>query len=285
MHTRASIVANMNKLHRNRQRQVVAALVEGNGLRATARMTGVARMTVEKILKDLGAACANFQNQTFHNLTCKRIQVDEIWAFCYAKEKNVPADKKGQFGYGDVWTWTAIDADTKLIPSWLIGRRDAICASEFLTDLAGRLVNRVQLTSDGHKSYLIGVEAAFGGEVDYSQLVKLYGKPHDEHRYSPPQCIGIAMNPIVGDPDPGHVSTSYVERQNLTMRMHMRRFTRLTNGYSKKVENHAHAVALHFAYYNFVKIHQTLKITPAMAAGVTDRLWEIEDLLVLLNSN
>ncbi len=278
-------MANMNRLSKDRQRQVVAALVEGNGLRATARMTGVARMTVEKLLKDLGAACTNLQDESFRNLACKRIQVDEIWAFCYAKEKNVPSDRKGQFGYGDVWTWVAIDADTKLIPSWLIGRRDAICASEFLADLAGRLANRVQLTSDGHKAYLVGVEAAFGGEVDYSQLVKLYGKPYDEHRYSPPQCVGIAMNPVVGDPDPGHVSTSYVERQNLTMRMHMRRFTRLTNGHSKKIENHALAVALHFAYYNFVKIHQSLKVTPAMAAGVTDRLWEIEDLLRLIDSN
>ena len=276
----------MNRLDRIHQKRVVAALVEGNSLRATARMTGVARMTVEKLFRDLGTACAKFQNNAFRNLTCRRIELDEIWAFCGAKQKNASEAKKAQ-GLGDVWTWTAIDADTKLIASWLVGKRDAECATEFVQDLAARLRNRVQLTSDGHKSYLVAVESAFGADVDFAQLIKIYGKPtlekDAEARYSPPQCIGIETKIITGDPDPGHISTSYVERQNLTMRMHMRRFTRLTNGFSKKLENHAHAVSLHCAYYNFVKIHQTLKMTPAMAAGVTNHLWEIEDLLALLD--
>lgn len=279
-------MANMNRLDINRQKQVVAALVEGNSLRATARMTGVARMTIEKLLRDLGTACAKMQDAAFRNLTCKRLELDEIWAFCGSKEKNTKPEKKAQ-GWGDVWTWTAIDADTKLIPSWLVGKRDAECASEFVQDLAARLANRVQITSDGHKSYLIAVESAFGSDVDYAQLIKIYGKPSIERdaeaRYSPPTCIGIKMELVTGNPDVDYVSTSYVERANLTMRMHMRRFTRLTNAFSKKVENHAHAVALHFAYYNFCKIHTTLRTSPAMAADVTNRLWEIEDLLALLS--
>lgn len=279
-------MANMNRLDQTRQKQVVAALVEGNSLRATARMTGVARMTIEKLLRDLGKACAKFQDNAFRNLTSKRLELDEIWAFCGAKEKNASPEKKAQ-GWGDAWTWVAIDADTKLIPSWLVGKRDAECATEFVQDLAARLSNRVQITSDGHKSYLIAVESAFGSDVDFAQLIKIYGKPalekDTETRYSPPQCIGIKIEPITGNPDFDHISTSYVERQNLTMRMHMRRFTRLTNGFSKKIQNHALSVALHFAYYNFCKIHMTLKVTPAMAAGVTNRLWEIEDLLALLD--
>ncbi len=233
----------MNKLSKEKRTQVIKALIEGCSIRSTVRMTSASKPTVLRLLEDVGEVCRSYQDRTFRNLTSERIQVDEIWSFCYAKEKNVPEEARGQFGFGDVWTWVAVDADSKLVPSWLVGRRDAICASEFLADLAGRLTNRVQLTSDGHKAYLIGVEAAFGSEVDYAQLVKLYGKPQDEHKYSPAQCIGIHMHPVSGDPDPGHVSTSYIERQNLTMRMHMRRFTRLTNGFSKNIQNHAAAIA------------------------------------------
>ena len=276
----------MNKLTKEKQRQVLAALVEGNSVRATCRMTGVAKGTVLKLLVDLGRACAEYQDKTLRNLTCKKIQVDEIWAFCYAKEKNVPENKKGQFGYGDVWTFTALDAETKLIPSWYIGRRDMQCATDFMRDLAGRLKNRVQLTTDGHKMYLEAVEDAFGSEIDFSQLVKIYGKTEEsETRYSPAQCIGTEKHRINGNPDDKDVSTSYVERQNLTMRMNMRRFTRLTNGFSKKVLNPFYAESLYFMYYNFCRIHQTLRMTPAMKAGVTDRLWEIEDILAFLDSN
>jgi IS1 family transposase len=276
-------MSSMNRLDKTRQKQVIAALVEGNSLRATARMTGVARMTIEKLLVDLGTACAKMQDERLRDLTCKRIEADEIWAFCGAKEKNASEEKKAQ-GWGDVWTWTAIDSDSKLIVSWLVGKRDAVCATEFMRDVASRLKNRVQLTTDGHKPYLRAVEDAFGADVDYAVLQKIYGKPvDDDKRYSPAQCIGIKIDMVSGDPDPGHINTSYVERQNLTMRMSMRRFTRLTNAFSKKVANHAHSVALHFAYYNFCKIHMTLRMSPAMAAGVMDRLWEIEDLLGLLD--
>jgi IS1 family transposase len=215
----------------------------------------------------------------------KRLELDEIWAFCGSKEKNTRPEKKAQ-DWGDVWTWVAIDAETKLIPSWLVGKRDAECATEFVQDLAARLSNRVQITSDGHSSYLIAIESAFGSDVDYAQLIKIYGKPlgnDAETRYSRPQCIGIKIEPVTGDPDLNYLSTSYIERQNLTMRMSIRRFTRLTNGFSKKVENHAYAIALHFDYYNFCKIQLTLRTTPAMTAGITTKLWEIEDLLALLN--
>ncbi|HMK76436.1 MAG TPA: IS1 family transposase [Thermodesulfobacteriota bacterium] len=273
----------MNTLKKEKQRQVVAALVEGNSIRATCRMTGVAKNTVVKLLVALGKACAEYQDKVLRNLTCKKIQCDEIWAFCYAKEKNVPEDKKGQFGYGDVWTFTALDADTKLISSWSIGRRDADCATEFLKDLAARLKNRVQLTTDGHKMYLEAVESAFGSEIDFSQLIKIYGNTEEsQKRYSPAQCIGTEKIKINGSPKDESISTSYVERQNLSMRMNMRRFTRLTNGFSKKVENLFYAEALYFMYYNFCRIHQTLRITPAMAAKVTDRLWEIDDIIALL---
>jgi len=275
----------MNRLDRTRQKQVIAALVEGASLRATARMTGVARMTIEKLLVDLGTGCARFQDSTLQNLNSKRIECDEIWAFCGAKEKNASPEKKAQ-GWGDVWTWTAIDADSKLIVSWLVGNRDSSCATRFMRDVASRLKNRVQLTTDGFKPYMWAVDDAFVGEIDYAVLVRIYGKlpgNDQETRYSPAQCIGMKMEVINGDPDLSLASTSYVERQNLTMRMHMRRFTRLTNGFLKKVANHAHAVALHFAYYNFCKIHMALRTTPAMAAGATDHLWEIEDLLALLD--
>ncbi len=284
MTARASILSSMNRLSTDKRAAVVAALVEGNSLRATARITGVARMTVEKLLRDLGAACARYQNRTLRNLPCKRLQCDEIWSFVYAKQKNVPPSKQGQFGYGDVWTWTAIDADTKLCVAWLVGSRDAGAAYTFMMDVASRLRGRTQLTTDAHRPYLSAVEDAFGVEIDYAMLQKLYGSdPAAEKRYSPAKCLGCKVETIAGEPDPKHISTSYVERQNLTMRMHMRRFTRLTNAFSKKVEMHAHSVALHFMYYNFGKIHQSLRVSPAMEAGVSDRLWNIEEIVGLLD--
>jgi len=272
----------MNKLSKAKQAEVVAALVEGNSIRATVRITGVAKNTIVKLLADLGRACAEYQDKIFRNLPCKRIQCDEIWSFCYAKEKNVPEAKKGVFGYGDVWTFTAICADTKLVPSWHIGRRDLGDATIFMKDLASRLANRVQLTTDGHKIYLEAVESAFGSDIDFSQLVKLYGQTIEgQKRYSPPQCIGTLRTKINGNPEAQKISTSYVERQNLTMRMNMRRFTRLTNAFSKKIENLFYAISLHFMYYNFCRIHQTLRVTPAMEAKVTDHVWDIADILKL----
>ncbi len=246
-------------------------------------MTGIAKNTVVKLLEEIGSVCAEYQDKVLRNLTCKRIQCDEIWSYCYAKQKNVPEDKQGVFGYGDVWTWTAIDPDSKLIVSWFVGLRNAEHAKVFMNDLAERLANRVQLTTDGLKAYLEAVEGAFGNDIDYSMLIKLYGSETSETgRYSPPACIGVRRQAVVGKPKKAHVSTSFVERQNLTMRMGMRRFTRLTNGFSKKVQNLEYAVALHFMYYNFVRVHQTLRVSPAMAAGVTDHLWEIEDIVKLL---
>jgi IS1 family transposase len=274
---------NMNRLDSKKRSQAIAALVEGNSVRSVARMTGIARNTLLSLVVDAGAACAEFQDKALHNLTCKRVQCDEIWQFIGAKDKNVPANKKGQFGIGSVWTWVAIDADTKLVCTWMVGNRDALAAYEFMKDLEGRLANRVQLTTDGHTAYLQAVEAAFGADIDFAQLVKIYGEPAEaEKRYSPAECKGCKKTAITGEPDMKHVSTSYVERQNLTMRMHMRRFTRLTNGFSKKLENHIAAISLHFMYYNFVRIHQTLRITPAMAAGVTERVWEIADVVRLM---
>jgi IS1 family transposase len=273
----------MNRLSTAERVRVVASLVEGNSLRATARMTGVARMTVEKLLRDLGAACAEYQDGTLRNLTCQRIQCDEIWSFCYAKRKNVTEKIREEHpDAGDVWTWTAIDADTKLCVSWMIGGRDAGYAHEFIADLASRLRHRVQLTTDQHHAYLAAIEDNFA-EVDYAQLHKIYAAPSDDaSRYSPAACIGTRVKVRRGDPDPKHISTSYVERANLTMRMHMRRFTRLTNAFSKKAEMHAHAVALHFMYYNFCRIHQTLRVTPAMEAGISDHVWEVSKLVTLL---
>ncbi len=274
---------NMYRLDPVTRAKVLSVLVEGNGIRATSRITGVARNSITDLLVDIGAVCGEFQDKALRNLTCKRIQCDEIWAFCHSKDKNVPVDKQGKFGYGSIWTWTAIDADTKLIASWMVGPRDVAAATEFMSDLEGRLANRVQLTTDGHKPYLEAVDYAFSGQIDYAQLIKIYGDSGEpEKRYSPAQCVGIEKRTITGEPVRKHVSTSFVERQNLTMRMHMRRFTRLTNGHSKKLENHIAAVSLHFMYYNFVKIHQTLRVTPAMAAGVTDKLWEISDIVRLL---
>jgi IS1 family transposase len=273
----------MNKLTTEKRIQVIKCLVEGNSIRSTVRITGVAKNTVVKLLVEVGKACSEYQDKAFKNLSCKKLQCDEIWSFCYAKQKNVPDELKGQFGYGDVWTWTAIDADTKLIPSFLVGDRTACTAKVFIKDLASRLTNRVQLTTDGHKAYLEAVESAFGGDIDFAMLIKLFQSSQDEVRYSPAKCNGTEKKPITGNPDPKFVSTSYAERQNLTMRMSMRRFTRLTNGFSKKVENHVHAISLHFMYYNFCRIHQILKVTPAMEAKVTDKLWDVEDIISLLN--
>lgn len=273
----------MNRLDTKKQAQIIAALVEGNSIRATSRMTGAAKGTVLKLLVDVGTACSEYQDKAFKDLPCTKVQCDEIWAFCYAKAKNVPEEKKDQFGFGDVWTFTAICADTKLVPSWYIGNRDLETATTFMKDLAGRLANRVQLTTDGHHMYLDAVPRAFGRDVDYSQLIKIYGtSTESQGRYSPPHCTGVRAKEVLGYPEGKHVSTSYAERQNLTMRMNMRRFTRLTNAFSKKVENLGHAVALHFMYYNFCRIHQSLRVTPAMKAKVTDHLWEIEDILALL---
>jgi IS1 family transposase len=286
MRVRTRIMSSMaNVLKPAKRAAIVSALVEGNSIRATARMVGVSKDTVMKLLVDLGRACAEYQDRTFRNLTCRRLQCDEIWSFCYAKQKNIPAWDRGHFGVGDVWTWTAIDADTKLIPSWLVGERTARYAHLFMQDLASRLLHRVQLTTDGHPPYLTAVEDSFGHEIDYAMLVKVYGPdPNDGTtvRYSPARIKGATREVIEGNPDPAHISTSYAERANLTMRMGMRRFTRLTNAFSKKVENHAAAVALHFAHYNFVRIHQSLHVTPAMAAGIADHPWEIEEIVGLL---
>jgi IS1 family transposase len=252
-------------------------------VRAIERTAQVSKNTVLKLLADAGKVCAAYHDEHVRGIKAKRVQVDEIWTFTYAKQKNVARAKEAPDGAGDTWTWTAIDADSKLIISYLVGGRDAEYAMWFMDDLRSRLANRVQLTSDGHNAYLSAVEGAFGSDVDYAQLVKIYGAAiGPKGRYSPAQFTASKKTRIMGSPDIGHVSTSFVERQNLTMRMHMRRFTRLTNGFSKKLENHAHAVALHMMFYNFVRIHKTLKITPAMAAGVTDRLWEISDIVKLI---
>ena len=274
----------MNRLDTATRARVVSALVEGNSLRATSRMTGVARMTVEKLLRDLGEACQTFHDAKVRNLTTRRIQADEIWAFCYAKTRTIaakPSIREQHPDAGDVWTWTAIDADSKLMVSWFVGKRDAEDAHFFLNDVASRLSNRVQITTDGLAVYLSAVESAFGGDIDYAVINKIYGGGQDG-RYSPPKFKGAVRATIKGYPDAGHVSTSYVERSNLTMRMHMRRFTRLTNGFSKKVEMHTAAVALHFCYYNFCKVHMSLRVTPAMQAGVSDHVWEISELVQLI---
>ena len=272
----------MNRLSGEKRTSVVAALVEGNSIRATVRMTGVAKNTVTKLLVDLGTVCSIYQDQAMRDLTCERVQCDEIWAFVGAKDKNVKPEKRSE-GWGDVWTWVAMDADTKLVPTFHIGTRDLREATSFMTDLASRLRHRVQLTTDGHRAYLLAVDGAFRGEVDYAQLVKLYGAdPQDERRYSQPVCTGMNATVRSGDPDPEHISTSYIERQNLTMRMSMRRFTRLTNAFSKKVENLAAAVSLHFMHYNFCRVHKTLGTTPAVAAGVADHVWTIDEIVALL---
>ena len=277
----------MNKLPASERAHILQLLCEGMAIRAVARVTGKSKNTITKLLIDAGKVLGAYQDRVFVDLKTTKVQVDEIWSFTYAKQKNVPTAKAAPEGAGDTWTWTAIDADSKLVMSWLVGGRDSDYAMAFMDDLRGRLANRVQLTSDGHRSYLEAVEGAFGGDVDYAQLIKIYGKSPEtaKGRYSPADCTGIKKNRVEGDPDIKHISTSYVERQNLTMRMHMRRFTRLTNGFSKKVENHAHSVALHFMYYNFVKQHKSLGgISPAMAAGVTDKLWEMKDVVALIEA-
>lgn len=275
----------MNRLDTKTRALIIRLLVEGNSIRATARIADVSKNTVNKLLIDAGKACAAYHDENVVNVKSQRVQCDEIWAFCYAKEKNVPTAKAAPEDAGDVWTWTAIDPDTKLFVSYAIGDRSQEMARSFMFDLAYRLRDRVQLTTDGHGAYLKAVADAFAADVDYAMLVKNYGEltgqRGHERKYSPAECIGIKKEPIFGKPDPAKISTSHVERQNLTMRMHMRRFTRLTNAFSKKVENHAYAVALHAMYYNFVRIHQTIKMTPAMAAGVTDRLWDIGDIVAL----
>ena len=276
----------MNKLDCEDRARILHLLCEGQSIRAVTRLTGASKNTVTKLLIDAGKACAAYHDEHVRDLTSKRIQVDEIWSFTYAKQKNVGVAKAAPEHAGDTWTWTAIDADTKLIASYLVGGRDGEYAMWFMDDLRSRLANRVQLTSDGHRAYLEAVEGAFGADVDYAQLVKLYGASPEgpTRRYSPAECTGAKKVPIEGAPDPKHISTSYSERQNLTIRMHMRRFTRLTNAFSKKVENHAYAVALHMMYYNFVRIHQKLRVTPAMAAGVSDKLWEIGDIATLVKN-
>jgi IS1 family transposase len=274
----------MNKLDIKKRAQIINCLVEGSSLRSTSRMTGCSINTVTKLLVDVGKACVEYQDKAFQNLTCKRIQCDEIWNFCYCKEKNVPEEHKGEFGYGDVYTWTAMCADSKIIPSFLVGRRDSECAKVFINDLASRLKNRIQLTTDGYKIYLEAVENAFGGEIDYAMLVKVYEATptNDQRKYSPVECIGAEKKRISGNPDKKYVSTSFVERQNLTMRMSMRRFTRLTNGFSKKVENLFYSIAIHYMYYNFCRIHKSLRVTPAMEAGIADHVWSLEEIVKLL---
>jgi IS1 family transposase len=275
----------MNRLSLQDRAKIIGCLVEGMSMRATTRLVGCSINTVTKLLVDLGTACSIYQNEVMRDLPCKRVQVDEIWAFCYSKQRNTPPNIRG-IGKGDIWTWVAIDADTKLVPSWFVGGRDAEYAKAFIGDLAGRLANRVQLTSDGHKAYLQAVEDAFGSEIDYSMLVKIYGTPEgnqQERRYSPGQSCGTINGTVCGDPDPKHVSTSFVERQNLSLRMGNRRFTRLTNGFSKKAANHEHALAIYYMHYNFGRIHKTLLVTPAMQIGVSDHVWDLEEIARLAN--
>jgi IS1 family transposase len=276
----------MNKLTNEKRAQILAVLCEGMGINAATRITGVSKNTVLKLLADAGEACAKYQDEAMRNLNCKRVECDEIWSFVGMKQKNVPEELQGTFGLGDVYTWTAIDAETKLVPCWHVGTRGAESAYEFIHDLASRLANRVQLTTDGHKAYINAVEDAFGADIDFAQLVKIYGtlgqQKHEARRYSPAEFTGCEKKVITGNPNIKNISTSYVERQNLTMRMHMRRFTRLTNAFSKKLENHMHAISLYFMFYNFVKIHKSHRSTPAMMTGVTEKLWEISDIVALI---
>jgi len=271
----------MNQLTLEKRTQIINLLVEGSSLRATSRVTGCSINTVTKLLVDVGRACQKFHDEKVVNVTSKRVQCDEIWSFVYSKQKNVPEGMHGEAG--DVWTWVGIDADTKLVISYYVGNRDFISANEFMEDVASRLKNRVQLTTDGLKAYLDAVEDNFPQGIDYAQLHKIYSSPtrEDARKYSPAECTSTIKNPVIGSPDPIHVSTSYIERQNLTMRMHMRRFTRLTNAFSKKIENHCYAIALHFVYYNFCKIHKTLRVTPAMEVGLMNDIMEISDIVKL----
>jgi len=275
----------MNKLSKERRAQILRCLVEGNSVRSTCRITGAEKRTVLRLLVAAGKTCAEYQDKVLRNLKCRRVQCDEIWSFVQMKQKTAKRHGIETFGVGDVWTWTAIDADTKLVPCWFVGGRDGGAAYELMSDLESRLAHRVQLTTDGHNAYLSAVEDTFGYRgVDYAMLVKLYGPDpqEDEKRYSPAKCIGCEQHKVFGNPDPDHISTSYVERQNLTMRMGMRRFTRLTNAFSKKVENHCYMVALHFMWYNFGRVHQTLRVTPAMEASVADHVWTVEEIVDLI---
>ncbi len=275
----------MNRLSTEKRAQIAGMIVEGNSVRSITRMTGVCQEAILKLLCDLGKSCAAHHNNTVRGLRTRRVQCDEVWSFCYSKEKNVPVEKQGT-GAGSVWLWTAIDADSKLMLSYLCGGRDASWAKKFMEDLASRLTTRIQITTDGHRAYAEAVEGAFGMDVDYAMLIKLYGAPsdHPDTRYSPAQCIGIRTGVLSGSPDPQHISTSYVERMNLNIRMGLRRFTRLTNAFSKKFENHCHAAAIYFAYYNFCRVHQTLRVTPAMEAGLTDHVWTLAELVTLLEA-
>jgi len=278
----------MNKLSLERKVRVIKALVDGNSIRATCRITDTAKGPVIRLVRDVGKVCAEYPDNNLRNLSCQRIECDDIWSFCYAKAKNVPRDKQNQFGYGDVWTFVALDSDTKLVLSWLVGLRELECAYEFAKDIKERLSSRVQLTTDGHRMYYEAVRNAFDNDIDYTMLVKYYGNAQDEDgRYSPPKCTQAKAKLVNGSPDMARVSTSYIERQNLTMRMSMRRFTRLTNGFSKKVENLEYAVALHFMYYNFARSHKTLTNpypkTPAMVAGLTDHIWTVDEIVQLVN--
>jgi IS1 family transposase len=280
----------MNKLPLAKRVQILSMLVEGSSMRSISRVVGVSINTVTKLLVDAGKVCAAYHDEHVRNVKAKRIQVDEIWSFTYAKAKNVQNAKAAPEGAGDTWTWTAIEAETKLIVSWLVGARDSEYALAFIDDLRQRLASRVQLTSDGHKPYLDAVEESFGDDIDYAMLVKLYGSDGDgppnsaQRKYSPGRCTGIREQRITGSPDPAHVSTSYPERHNLTMRMAMRRFTRLTNAFSKKLESHMHMVALYTVRYNFVRQHKAHRLSPAMAAGISDRLWSMEDIAELVEA-
>ncbi len=276
----------MNRLTLEKRVQIVGLLVEGNSLRATSRLSNASINTVTKLLVDMGTACQKYHDENVRNLPTKKIQCDEIWSFVYGKDKNLPENLRGKFGLGSIWTWVALDSDSKFAISWLVGNRDAEYAKLFIQDIASRVKNRIQLTTDGYKPYLEAVDEVFGADIDYAQLVKLYGPSLEgETRYSPAVCNGTKKTKINGKPNRKDISTSHVERQNLTMRMSLRRFTRLTNAFSKKIENHAHAIALHFMYYNFVRIHKTLRVTPAMELGLTKRLWSLEDLVGLLGDN
>lgn len=278
----------MNRLSTKDRARILSVLCEGMGINAACRITGASKNTVLKLLADVGEACALYQDRVMRNLTCKRIECDEIWSFVGMKQKNVPVELVGCFGLGDVYTWTAIDSDTKLVPCWHVGTRSLESAKAFIGDLASRISNRIQLTTDGHRSYLEAVEEIYGTEIDFAQLIKLYGNStarDDVRRYSPAECTGIEKKRIAGDPDMEKVSTSYVERQNLTMRMHVRRFTRLTNAFSKKLENHMHAISLYFMFYNFCRVHKTLRVTPAMEAGLTDHVWDLEEVVDMTDTN
>ncbi|MEX2506884.1 MAG: IS1 family transposase [Pseudohongiellaceae bacterium] len=275
----------MNKLTVEKRTQILSMLVEGSSMRSISRITGVSINTVTKLLVDAGAVCAKFHDEAVMGVKAKRIQCDEIWSFCYAKAKNVPTAVAAPEEAGDVWTWTALDSDSKLIVSYLVGGRDSGYALEFMDDVRARVEGRIQLTTDGHRAYLEAVEDAFGGDVDYAQLIKMYGPaPEGQRRYSPAKCNGSYAKHVTGRPDYDHVNTSYVERQNLTMRMSMRRFTRLTNGFSKKIENHIHMLSLYFVHYNFCRIHKTLKVTPAMEAGLSDTCRDMEWIVGLIDA-